>query len=128
MSKLKEQELTDQIQLINWGGTSPAERRTFTEALAQLEIAALVDMQAATARRSRLSSLVVALVGVLLASLLGAAPPTLIMVALGTQLLMFVVSQVLENASKKLLAAAEARALERVEFLAKRHPLPPAQD
>jgi len=116
-------EISDYIRKVDWFRTNEAERRAFSQSFFYLENAALVSVQAESVSRGRMSSLVITLLAVLIFSFLGLEPIALLMVALGAQSTLFLLSQFLESKTKKIVKGCEEATLENVKSLHRRYPL-----
>ena len=116
-------EISDYIRKVDWFRTNEAERRAFSQSFFYLENAALVSVQAESVSRGRMSSLVITLLAVLIFSFLGLETIALLMVALGAQSTLFLLSQFLESKTKKIVKGCEEATLENVKSLHRRYPL-----
>jgi hypothetical protein len=116
-------EISDYIRKVDWFRTTEAERRAFSQSFFYLENAAVVNVQAESVCRGRMSSLVITLLAVLISSFFGLEPVALLMVTLGVQSTLFLLSQFLESKSKKIVKGCEEAALENVKSLHRRYPL-----
>jgi len=116
-------EISDYIRKVDWFRTNEAERRAFSQSFFYLENAALVSVQAESVSRGRMSSLVITLLAVLIFSFLELEPIALLMVALGAQSTLFLLSQFLESKAKKIVKGCEEATLENVKSLHRRYPL-----
>lgn len=121
------EEISGYIRKIDWSRAPDLERQGFSNLFIQLELLTLTSIQAETSSRSRLASLVATFLVVLVFSLFGAGAVTTMMAALGTQSLMFLLSQLFESKSRKLAKGCESATLECVKSLARRYPIPPEE-
>ncbi len=111
------------ITKVDWGSTSPVEREAFSMSMLTLELTSQAKKISHAVSKGRLFTLLtcLALTGALM--WFNVDPGIILGVTLGTQMLLFGMSQLLEYGAEILFKRSEKATYELVEKLAKRHPL-----